>query len=422
MNLERFQLDESDALAFVEGEPLPTDRLARLRHAMRADPSIAAGLEAMRADREALGTLTPVRAPADLLSRVEATLERQSLLDAGTLNGHAAALLEPAVDSIPISSLQPSRRGPIATVLASPWSRRVALAAGGALVVGGGLLIARSLAPQRPAQPLADRTTDRSAPRTDNVEPRVIADGRTGPRSAGPGTAPATPPTPADTVPATANPAVASHDPPSAPMIADGAPAAPAPMALDEALRLARQGRLAVRIAARQPEQALARLESMRHRRPTTGAAVERLPADQAGQAIATLQRQYDAMVLALQTQRSTRPGEAGEPPTVAAGDRSAPGAARPPAAPAAGAPVIVPDRPLYVEDVYAARVQLDEPGLRALLRAVALSSDAAEFIALDLPVEAPPALDPESVLWWRAPAAAWLPRAVVPVVVERAR
>lgn len=419
MNLERFQLDESDALAFVEGEALPADRLARLRHAMRVDPSIASELEAMRADREALGGLATVRAPGDLLSRVEATLERQSLLDAAALNGHTESLLEPAIGTIPISTLQPRRRSHVSAVLASPWSRRLAVAAGIAILIGGGLLMIRARPTPRPSDPLVARDNTGQTSGPSDVPTRLIADTR--PPARGSGDGPATPPPRGvESAPVPDPTAVATNDAPAAPAVAERAPAAP--MALDEAVRLARQGRLAVRIAARQPEQAQARLESMRHRRSAASAVIERLPADQAGLAIAALQRQYDTMVLALQTQRSTRPGETTDPTTVAAGDRSAPGAARPSAAPPAGVPVLIPERPVYADDVYAARVQLDEAGLRALLRAVALSTDAAEFIVLDLPADAPPALDAESVLWWRSPAAAWLPRAVVPVIVERAR
>ncbi len=76
--------DEAMLLAWIEGEPLPArDELLVAEH-LRANPTLAKRLEAMRVDREALCSMEEQGAPADLLQRVGSQvvplLERRMLL------------------------------------------------------------------------------------------------------------------------------------------------------------------------------------------------------------------------------------------------------------------------------------------------------------------------------------------------------
>lgn len=423
MNLERFQLDETDVLAHVEGQPLSADREARLRHALRVDPALASVVAAMKADCAALASLDDVRAPANLLSQVEAALEREALLG---VNGRA----EPhQFGTIPVSKVQPRRQGVVSVVFANPWSRRLAVAAGIALAAGLTLLAVRPLLSGKPSRELArgnPTPTGFSDPRTPERPTTVAHNPETTRGVEGPANAPKPigidAPSPTLATGPNPTPAPAAPNPPTAVVEATPAPAALPEVSLEEAVRLARQGRLAVRIASKTPEQALARLDLL-HTRRTPSLSVERLAAEPAGGVVATLYRQHDEMVAALHRSPEPLVGPPAPhtPPNTVAGG-GAPTTSQPRDNPAS--PVNIPDppRPEYRAEVYTARVAIDENSLKALLKAVAASQDGAVFIALDAASETAPSLDPAAVLWWTGPAAAWTPRAAVPVVVEQVK
>jgi hypothetical protein len=61
------------------------------------------------------------------------------------------------------------------------------------------------------------------------------------------------------------------------------------------------------------------------------------------------------------------------------------------------------------------------EATLVSLLGALARKSlgERAEFVELPVAIDAPPPADPDAVLWWTQPAAAWGWRLSVPVIVE---
>jgi len=138
-------------LAFVEEEPLSTPQAAALQAALAASPALAASVKAMRSDRAALVALgaTSARVPADLLARVDVELsELAALALASQQQSAAASACEPA--SLPISIVQPadrSVRSAASDVLYSfahsRWSGRLATAAALALLVGGGVMLAR---------------------------------------------------------------------------------------------------------------------------------------------------------------------------------------------------------------------------------------------------------------------------------------
>lgn len=106
---------ELDLLGWIEGD-LPTDRRALVERALAADPALRRRLDAMAADRRILRELPPIAAPAGLVRAALDASERE-------------ALLGPA----------PSLRPGVLARLGAP--RRVALAAGLLLVIGGGALV-----------------------------------------------------------------------------------------------------------------------------------------------------------------------------------------------------------------------------------------------------------------------------------------
>ena len=126
-------LDEGDLLSWIEGEPLAASRRAAIAAWLAREPELAAQVEAMRSDRQILRGLGDVKAPAGLLDAVagqlEPVLERQMLL--GLADG------KDLMDSPPVSVVRPQRSGVLASIFADPSGRRIALAAGLLLVVGG---------------------------------------------------------------------------------------------------------------------------------------------------------------------------------------------------------------------------------------------------------------------------------------------
>lgn len=126
-------LTEADLLDALEGAPMLADRRAMVDAAVRADARLAAAISGMRADRAALCTLDAgVRAPDGLLAMVEARLEREAL----------AALAAPAADgprALRVSAVTIDRPGPLRTLLESMLARRLALAASLLLAIGLGV-------------------------------------------------------------------------------------------------------------------------------------------------------------------------------------------------------------------------------------------------------------------------------------------
>lgn len=126
-------LSEADLLDALEGAPMLADRRALVDAAIRADATLAAAMNSMRADRAALATLdSRVRAPEGLLSMVEARLEREAL----------AALAAPAAaeaGTLRVSAMTFERPSPFRTLLENLLVRRLALAASLLLAIGLGV-------------------------------------------------------------------------------------------------------------------------------------------------------------------------------------------------------------------------------------------------------------------------------------------
>ncbi len=160
---------EADLLALIEGQPLSASQRAAIDAALAADPALAALIRsgALQADREQLRTLGDVRAPADMLSRVETMLEREALLSLS-----AAELASAPDQSLPISRVQPQGRSVWSIVTHSQWARPLAAAAGIALVAGISLMIFS----QR-TQPTGPALGGRTVATSEAANPKPLAAG-----------------------------------------------------------------------------------------------------------------------------------------------------------------------------------------------------------------------------------------------------
>jgi hypothetical protein len=126
-------LDEGDLLSWVEGEPLHASKRAAIATWLAREPELARQVEAMRSDRVLIKAMGDEAAPAGLLSAIagqlEPLLERQMLL--GLADG------KDLIDGPPVSVVRPQKQGVLASIFADRMGRRIALAAGLLLVVGG---------------------------------------------------------------------------------------------------------------------------------------------------------------------------------------------------------------------------------------------------------------------------------------------
>jgi hypothetical protein len=88
---------ESELLDLVEGQPLAPEARAKVEAALAADATLRALVDGMRADRAGLCAMAAAPAPADLLDRVEAALEREALLGLAQRERSAPAALNVVV-------------------------------------------------------------------------------------------------------------------------------------------------------------------------------------------------------------------------------------------------------------------------------------------------------------------------------------
>jgi hypothetical protein len=405
--------DEADLLAWVEGEPLPRDKEAAVRRAMIDDQGLARRLEGMRADRAALRSLTAVSAPASLMASVEAALqpvlERQMLL--GLREG------QPIEDHPPISIVRPMRRSIAQTFFADRMGRRLAMAAGLLLIVGGTAYLGTTYLSGKTA-PRPINTLAVTKPRTDSAPPSAstpaaltdAAPAKTGETAA---------PTAARVAERDAAVEQAKTEPDEGMTIANAEPPAPeyspADMgpflpALDgaRAAELAQDGRLVIRLKSVDPTVT-----------SNPGRIAERLRSgdgwrlgDDPSPALLTLIAPPAAPA------PEAEPVPVPELPTVAQTDPEQP-------QPVYGPPGPPSDwHPLPPTTVYLVQARLDGATLEALRSALAGSYGEAvyEEQAEPLPQEGPGAVNPASVVWWASGPSGWARWANVPVVVDTAR
>lgn len=344
-------------------------------------PEVQRHVAQLRADRAALQDLGECPAPAGLVVAAQRVAERRALL---AMEGEAEGRL--AVSSVPAS-----RRWAITSYFADRTSRRLAMAAALALVGAGAVLLTTNRTPGPTPTVTAIHSDDGRVPAEPIARPPELSVATDSPE-----------PDPLLEALSHSGESLAESVASAATVAATEAPGS-APMALDRALRLAREGRLALRITAADASRAELRLDRMSLR----GRAED-------GWRVAGI-----APAGAVPTITFVSPTPAGPDPLVLAD--AGPHA---PDAPGIGSRPLPPlptrERPPGM--VYFAEVRLDEGSLAAMLSAVSgRPGEAARFEELAAPVQPQrPALALDAVLWWTQPTEAWEFWARIPVAVER--
>lgn len=387
----RQTLDETHLLAWIEDE-LSADDQRVVERALAANSSVRDAVAGMKTDRAQFRAMGDEPAPADLLTGVADLLEREMLVGLTDQSDLAP---------IPVSKVRPiavrpawvrTITGGLGTVVVDRTGRRLALAAG-LLIAAGGLTYFVSLninpASKSTIDPLTNPGTTIARADTDQDTP-TPGDGHTSDDGVG-SRDPSGPTRPAAT-------RLAQHDPPAT-NAPDDDLITPA-----RAVELARAGRLVIRVRTGDADRALRLLDRIGER--------------------STSVRVFDALAPALASRLRSRPA-------IADPDRRSPDRpARDPIAIAGSHDPTTPALPTIerrttapqlagwrVAGLRLVEMDLTERTLAAALRSIA--GGGASFEAADAPMDLPTASDPSRVLWWGEPTSAWVPRTVVPVVIE---
>jgi hypothetical protein len=363
-------LDESAMLGWIEG------RLSKFEEAdlaKRSRPGTVERVQQMQANRRALQSVREERAPAELMDRVLAALEREALV--GLANG------QDVYEHPPISIATATK-----TKKSAGWAQRhapaLALAAGIALLIAGGIYWSSLLYKPGKSGGLA-KNTQTPEPATEASKPTAVASKDE----------------PADTANAGAiNPNATATEPDK---VAEAAPANPA-LTPGRVLALAREGRLVMRVSARDLSK-LAQLEG-----PVTYERTWRLSKD------------VPPTVIAAITPKPPAVGATPNGPVIAA---ATPTRVTPLIGPAAAmkwtmeaaADPASRIRATYLIDLPNTTKDLDHIKLLFKDRLNANVS----FEELDGAVQTPKVEDPDTLLWWTLPPEKWVERVTVPVVVE---
>lgn len=428
-------IPEHELLELIEGT-LPPEREAVVRAAVAREPRLGQLVARMRADRRALMSLGAVRAPAGLAERVEQALEREALLG---LNGDAAA-----TDLVlPVSQLRPRRPSIAMRLWRSPAGRGVLMAAGVALAVGTGIWVVSALSPGLPMDPVRPAPTlvaqepgaEAEAPAADGdnageIEVAMAADAAAD--------APVLESSAPDASSVTEVATAEIHGPPApdewtgGETIAEVAGETPAEtddrpvMSPARALELARVGRLAIVVRGEDPEAAAAGVEALA--RASARAGVWRRV-----DSGATLAPGFESVAALWGSdiglpQLPLAPGWR-QWPAIAKSNPEDQG-------PLWAAPLGIglqlpagigqprPELAAPPRAVWSVSIEDKESTLASLLAALGRRSagERAEFVELPVPIDAPPPVDADTVLWWTQPASAWGWRISVPVIVEGRR
>jgi len=367
-------LNEEQLLDWVEGRLSPADEAFLARSSGRV--GLVERIGQMQANRRSLQDLGAERAPPELMERVLAALERGTLLDA------------PAVEAPPTLHL-PARR---------PRPRRrwdamlpgLAMAAGVALLVAGGaywgnlLLTPSTVSPSGGPLAAATPTPRGTAPVAIDENTRIASADRTeasGPTADGAAS------------PLTSTLALAEPTP-RGPIIVDAA----------RAIELAREGRVVMRVLAKDIG-GLAQIEqSAASRTPRAWRLTRDVPA--------TVMAAVMPAALTLQ---------AGAPMLAAAHTLQAALPLVGPGAAITWPRAVAMDPIARVRGTYLVNLP-DSDAALATVRAVFADRCRAGIVFEELaaPVATPAQVDPDSLLWWTQPASAWARRITIPIVVEQ--
>lgn len=397
-------VDEGDLLSLVESVPLAADRERAVVRALEADPALRRRIDAMRRDRDVLASMGAERAPDGLAdavaSAVEPVLERWMLL----------GLEERAAGAVPHDTrLRVSARP---SFFSSRGGRRLALAAGLALVAGSvALLVSRSLMPLPAAPPV--RVADGGRPA--DLEARTTSGSA---EPVAPGGVAVENPERIASRPAGDSPDAVEQErePLVAPVIASAVPKESTPDAgntIADAVRLAAERRLIVVAEVRDPVSAADRLARAS---PRPGSPAGWRVASEAPAAIASALSRAREVSIVAPVPRPLLPID-----TTMAADLLGTPIDRPLIPPRSTGPAL--DVPPAGEVLYVVETRADAAALEGLRSTLAGDRGATvRFEALADPLPATrPVLVPEAVFWWSRPPAAWSRWSVVPVLVRSA-
>lgn len=383
-------LDEGELLALIEGQSLPSDRVAMIAR----DPELSKLVSALRADHAALGALASMRAPDGLLDSVEARLEREALM--------GLAQAGEASKDIPVSTIVYDNDPVIGRIFANRWTSRLAIAASVMLALGLGWSLIAPVVRSTQRPPIAINTPP--AP-TDVAGTSAEIKAKAESKSAT---------TVADS--ANAGPSVTAAPAPSEPAVAKADTSTePEPVAMtpERAIELARAGRLGVKVRCVSPEMARKNLVAQL----PGGAALDTLANDRASIVIAQTQQIIHERAVARAKPRGA-PANPGAPTLAGTGNAS-----NPLPTPRSGEPIGAPNTQGTLDgSAWRVSIAPEENRLRTLIRRVTgKNADfSAELIELPASVDLPLPLDIDQVLWWSRPAAQWDQRLSIPVVIER--
>lgn len=382
-------ITEADLIDLVDGVALHPSREAAVLAALKAEPRLGLSIKQMREDRAGLTALGELHAPLGLADGIEARLEADAIRSLA----HAE---EGAADVIPISTMRVETPGIWHHLLESAWPKRLATAASlaivGSLIYFGGREMLRNGWPTT-SSTLAVKPT----PAPDIAPP-----------------APHDAPAPIEVAAAPDTPSTAASGPT---LIADAAPAEQ-PITPEQAVALAREGRLVISVRApRDAASTLKRVETLA-RSGSRDASWRTLALD-------GLPTEFALLTAPSMPAPPTHTTPAADPTRPEIGI-----AAADPAKPHDSVPAVqTPPTPLrpVVKAIYTIELDPRERSITDLLESLRDSSrgslvqSGTEVVLrkLDQPLERTISLAPEDILWWANQPSAWTRRATVPVVIE---
>lgn len=381
-------ITEADLIDLIDGVALQPSREAAVLAALKAEPRLGLTIKQLREDRAGLTALGELHAPLGLADGIEARLEADAIRS-------LAQAEDGASDIIPISTMRVETPGVWQLLLESAWPKRLATAASlaivGSLIYFGGREMLRNGWPAGSSN-LAVKPT----PAPDVAPPA-------------PHDAPALIELAAN--PTSDTPTIAALVPT---LVADAAPAEQ-PITPEQAVALAREGRLVISVRApRDAATTLKRVE-MLARSGSRDAAWRNL----------TLDGLPTEFALLAAPSMPAPPAPAADPARpdigIAAADATKPHDPAPTVQPA---PVLL--RPV-VKAIYTIELDPRERNITDLLESLRDSSRGSlvqggtEIVLrrLDQPLERTISLAPEDILWWANQPSAWTRRATVPIVIE---
>jgi hypothetical protein len=461
-------LGDDRCLDLIEGRLSAADEARELG---QLPPEMRRMVELMRRDRAVMMSVGDEQAPAGLVAGVMARLEREMLFEEPS--EHESRALRDELEQIAPgsgSSRTNIRRGaepasypfpPAAARSGGPvrsgGQGRYALAAGLALVIGGGLFMVMTGAPMGP---MARSWQNELAGGTAGTTSGTSAGPQAGTTAGGQGGATTQAPTQTQTPSGAETPTVVAQEgtsigggtrgmttdvttPTAVPeytvatastnenaaelghaasgnsaelgnaataTLAANVPAESGPIGIERAMELAREGRLAIRIVASDPREAAARVGQLAQRKPDPRRMWRLTTADEQTTRLATVgiptrdqverKRDWDlsfARLMAGEVEMSAPVAIDGTPRRVAYDPRQDGG-------------VFVLDAALTPQALGLVKSTLRVAG-------GAGTEGRIEFVELDEATS--PSSSAESVMWWTQPTTSWVARAAIPVVVE---